>query len=353
MKDHLKILAFTNKTTSHMWRFDPIARRMNEQTEHEMFITEHTSWDPQIGTNGANIVIMEMLSSNTMVDTCKNMGAKVIYEADDAVLDTYGRERKNLMTVDESFRSSAIETIRKCDALTVATPTLKKSYERYTDAPIYVLPILMDFDYYADVMLLDMPERNTDEIRIGWFGSKGHYEDLKMVIPALKRVLDEVPEAKFVYAGFGGMESDSLVQQTLHGEDWFEEIPRERREFYQMAPAEYWKYRHRFMDIDVAISPLIDDEFNKAKSPTKFLEYAALKTPAVMSPTVYGDIVKHNKTGLIAKTEKDWYNHIKALVVDEKKRQQIAENAYEDVFDNYNIENRWMDFVKTYEKILG
>jgi glycosyltransferase involved in cell wall biosynthesis len=350
-KDHLKILAFTNGTASHIWRFDPVARRLNERTEHEMAVTTYDQWNND--TIGANIVIMEMLSSHSMVETCKNMGAKVIYEADDAVLDTYGRERKNLMHVDENFRASAIETIRKCDALTVTTPELKESYARYTDAPIFVLPIYMDYQYYGDVIATDPPERNTDEIRIGWFGSKGHLEDLKMILPALRRVMEKNKKIKLVYSGFGGMGSENPVMDIMWGEDVFKEIPRERREFYQMANEEYWKYRHRFMDIDIGLAPLIDDEFNRAKCPTKWLEYSVLQTPTVASPTVYGNVIANGKTGLIAKTEDEWFNHIMALANDEKLRNKIAMGASEEVRDKHNVEDHWKDWQTVYETVYA
>lgn len=323
---------------------------MNERTEHEMAVTTHDQWNND--TIGANIVIMEMLTSHSMVETCKNMGAKVIYEADDVVLDAYGRERKNLMHVDDGFRSSAIETIRKCDAVTVATEAMKENYARFTDAPIYVLPILMDYDFYGPAELIDMPKRNTDEIRIGWFGGKAHFEDLRMVLPALKEVIERDKRVKFIYCGYGGMESDSLAMEAQWGEDVLKEIPRERREFVPGAPEDYWPYKHRFMDLDIGIAPLVDDGFNRAKCPTKFLEYATLKTPAVCSPTVYEKVVQPGKTGLIARDTKEWANHLLALVKDEKLRRKLAEGASEDVRDNHNIEDRWQEWVRVYQSVL-
>lgn len=350
MKDHLKILAFTNKTASHIWRFDGIARRMNERTEHEMAVTTHDQWNRD--TIGANIVIMEMLSSHSMVETAKNMGAKVIYEADDVVLDAYGRERKNLQHVDNDFRSSAIETIRKCDAVTVATEAMKENYSRYTDKPVYVLPILMDYGFYGHAVNIQMPERNTDEIRIGWFGGKSHFEDLKMVLPAIKEVLERDERVKFIYCGYGGTGGESLAMEAAWGEDVLKDIPRERREFVPGANEDFWPWKHRFLDLDIGIAPLIDDEFNRAKCYTKWMEYSALRTPAVVSPTVYGKVVKHGETGLIANTTEEWVNHIMALVQDKKLREKIGNAASVEVEQHHNLEDRWEDWIKVYTEIL-
>ena len=350
-KDHIKALFFTNSTASHIWRADGIARRMNERTEHEMAVTTHDQWNND--TIGANIVIMEMLTSHAMVETCKNMGAKVIYEADDVVIDAYGRERKNLMHIDKNFRSSAIETIRKCDAVTVATEAMKENYARFTDAPIYVLPILMDYQFYGIPEVIEMPERNTDEIRIGWFGGKGHFEDLKMVLPAIKEVLERDKRVKFIYCGYGGMESDSLAMQAQWGEDVFKDIPRERREFVPGAPEDWWAHKHRFLDLDIGIAPLVDDYFSNSKCPTKWLEYSVFKTPAVCSKPVYSKVVKNGKTGLIANTTEEWKNHLLALVKDPILRQKIGTAASEDVRENHNLEDRWEEWVDTYQEILA
>lgn len=347
----LKILCFTNGTESHIWRFDPVARRINNDTPHQMAITKWDQWKDT--TLGADIIILEMLSGHQMVETSHNMGAKVIYEADDAVLDTYGNERNNLQQVDNNFRSKAIETIRKCDAVTVTSEVLAENYRRFTDKPVYVLPILMDFEYYGDAADIVMPERNTDEIRLGWFGGKSHFDDLKMIIPTIKKMLDKYPKLKFIYAGYGGMGSDSLAMQTLWGEDVFEVIPRHRREFVPGVPGEYWKYKHRFMDLDIGICPLIEDEFNKNKVATKWLEYSAMSTPSICSPTVYKDIVKHNKTGIIADTPKEWEKAFSRLIEDAELRKKLGKQAKQDVLKNHNIETRWHEWLKVYREIVA
>lgn len=349
-KEGLKILAFTNDTASHVWRFDPQARRMNEQTPHQMALAPASRWGGD--TLGADIVIMEMLSGTAMVDTAHNMGAKVIYEADDPVTDTYGKERKNLMHVSEEHKSSSIETIGKVDAVTTTNEILAKNLRRYTDAPIYVMPILMDYLYYGEAVSVELPKRNTDEIRIGWFGGAGHFEDLRMVLPALRKLIEKDKRVKFVYCGYGGMESESLAMKAQWGEDVLKEIPRERREFMPGVPEEYWPMKHRFMDLDIGICPLIDDNFNKHKEGTKWLEYSALGIPAVCSSTVYDRYVSHGKTGLIAKTEDGWYGSLLELIRKSNLRKQIGISAEKEVRDNYNADTSWQRWVKIYQDIV-
>lgn len=350
MKKELQILAFTNGTASHVWRFDAISRRINEQTKHSMFTTTHEAWNNDIV--GANLVILEMLASSNIVDTCHNLGAKVIYEADDAIIDTYGRERKNLQQLNEKFRGSAIETIRKCDAITVTNEHLAENYRRFTDKPIHVLPIYMDYRYYGDAINIKLSERNTSEVRIGWFGSKGHFEDLRMIVPALKEVLEKYKEAKFVYVGYGeGGQSASQI--GIWGEEEvFKEIPRERREFAPGAPAEYWPFKHRLLDFDIGIAPLIDDDFNKNKVNTKWLEYSVLEIPTVASSTVYGEHIDHGKNSFIADTHDEWVEYLSKLIEGKALRNRMGKAAAKEVKKNWNIDDHWMEWVKIYEDML-
>lgn len=357
--NQLNVLAFTNGTASHIWRFDPIAERMIKHTDHRMVVVPHNAWDDDI--YGANIVILEMLTGPHIVDTCHNLGAKVIYEADDAVIDSYGRERANLQHIGPKWRKAAIETLRKVDAVTVSNKILADNYARFTDAPIFVLPIYMDFDLYKQAIDFEMPKRNTDEIRIGWFGSRGHLEDLKMITPALKEVLKKYPQARFVYSGFGGMSSDRSVTEIGWGEDVFKELPRDQREFVIGVPEYYWPMRHRFLDFDIGLCPLVDDEFNHNKVATKWLEYSALKTPSVCSPTVYQEnpfgegkpTVEDGKTGFIAKSTKDWVDAISKLVEDAKLRKSMGKAAYREVDKNWNIDKTWTNWIDAYEKVLA
>jgi O-antigen biosynthesis protein len=260
--------------------------------------------------------------------------------------------RRLILMEGNDFRSNMIQTIRKCDALTVTNQALAENYARFTDKPIYVLPIYMDYDYYGDAIKTKLPKRNTDEVRIGWFGSKSHFEDLRMVLPAIKNVLDKYKNVKFVYVGYGHG-STNLGQMSVWGEEEvFQEIPRDRREFAEGVVEGYWPFRHRMLDFDIGICPLVDDEFNQAKVNTKWLEYSVFETPSVVSPTVYGESVKHGETGLIASTVEEWEESLTKLVENEELRKKIGKAAAKEVAEKWNMEDYWEKWVDVYSKTL-
>lgn len=353
----INILAFTNDTASPKWRFDGIARHFNLETQHAMYVTSHKNWNGK--TMGADIVILELLTAPEMVKTCQAKGAKVVFEADDAFIDTYTEEeRKNLQHMNPKWREQAIETIKLCDALTVTNHYLKENFARYTDKPIYILPNYVDLDWYGKPGRLPI-ERATDEIRIGWFGSKGHYEDLRMVVNAIKRVIDKYPQAKFIYMGYGGFSSDRKSTEVGWGEDVFHEIPRSRREFFRPVDADLWPEKLRLLDLDLGLAPLVDDPFNHCKSPIKWMEYAMAGVPAVVSPTVYaehpeeknGSVVTHGSTAFVANTEDEWFEYISRLVEDARVRKAMADEALAEVERRWYLSKNLTRFEKVYRNI--
>ena len=345
----LSILAFTNNTASTYWRFNGIADRINKRTPHAMFVTPFASWNGE--TEGADLVVLEQLTGVEVVNICHRKGAKVIFEADDAMLDSYGQERKNLQRVIGQFKSNAIETIKLCDALTVTSDVLKKNYERFTKKPIYVLPNYLDLDWYGDEPL--HIQRTTDEIRLGWFGSKGHFEDLREIMPVLKKLIDKYPNLRLVYCGYGGFSSDRLMTEVGWGEDVFKEIPRERREYYLAVPPDYWPIKHKLLDLDIGIAPLKDDYFNTCKTNIKYLEYSILRTPTVCSNVLYGEVVKHGETGFLAKTPDEWEKYLSMLIEDSKLRKTIGKAAQHYVKKKWDVELHWEKWLNAYKEVLG
>ena len=76
--------------------------------------------------------------------------------------------------------------------------------------------------------------------------------------------------------------------------------------------------------------------------PSKYLQYA---------PVVYGNYIKHNKTGVVARNG-EWFECLDDLIQNKDKRKEIAENAYNRVKLKYSEEcsdiwiNAYRDLIK-------
>jgi glycosyltransferase involved in cell wall biosynthesis len=344
-RGYMNILSFTNETGSKHWRLQSIANYVNANTQHEWAVVPSSMWNGDI--LGADIVIAQMWRNPEGVETAKKQGAKVIYEADDIIIGVGGKDRKELMDLSKEATNQTIETIKACDLVTVTTESLAKHYRQFHNN-VVVLPNYMDFNWWGKAW---KSEKNTDEIRIGWAGSRSHREDLLLLVPVMKKILKKYPQTKFIYCGYGGMSSSSMSTAVGWGKDLFEELPRDRREFFIGVPLDYWAVKSKTLGLDIALAPLLDDEFNSGKSNIKWQEYSCNLTPGIYSDTVVYSNVKDGITGLKAKTEKDWMEAIEFYINHPKNAMKIAQNAFEDVLENWDLEKHYMDWIKTYGSI--
>jgi len=336
----MKIVAFSNDTGSVQWRLRGPANYINSLTDHEFAVGSHKDWEED--TMGADVVVAEMWRNPKGIDVCHEQGAKVVYDADDIIIGVGGKDRKTLMDLDEKQTKQTIDTIGKCDLVTVTTEVLAEHYRQFNDNVI-VLPNYMDYLWWGK----PLESRSRGYLRLGWAGSLSHREDLMMIAPVIEKICKDYDFVKFVYCGAGG-------KKGIYGEEIFNSIPSNQREYVTGVPLEYWPIKSKTLGLDIAIAPLLDDEFNSCKSSIKYYEYAANGVPGVYSDTVvYHDAIKHGETGYLAKTKGDWEKYLIELIMDEKKRQEIAVNAYKHVFENYNLDDHYEKWVKAYQKCLN
>jgi len=101
-----------------------------------------------------------------------------------------------------------------------------------------------------------------------------------------------------------------------------------------------WVEKWQEMPIDIGLAPLIDTSFNRSKSSIKYYEYGLREIPAVYSwVDPYIKTVREHKTGYLAQSEIEWYEKIKLLIENPKLRQEVAQNAREDVLSQYTIQD--------------
>lgn len=213
-------------------------------------------------------------------------------------------------------------TVANADVVTCTTVELGKQLRKYRPkGEIAVMPNLVDTSRF-----LPMKPNDTDEIRIGWQGGDAHFLDLLQIMPAIDKVFEKHKNAKFVTMGgyFPSLFSGELYKGRYEHIDWHSDI-------------NTYPLRVRDMKCDIMIAPLIKDRFNDCKSELKWLEYSALKVPGVYSKTVYGNEVKHGKTGLIADSVGEWEKYLNELIENKDLRKEIADKAYTRVSTYHNL----------------
>ncbi len=85
--------------------------------------------------------------------------------------------------------------------------------------------------------------------------------------------------------------------EVVHDRPFFDALESEHKNFTPIC--EYKTYLAKLGEAEIAFMPLVDNEFNRAKSDLKFIEAGACRVVALGSHVVYGGSVEDGKTGLL------------------------------------------------------
>jgi glycosyltransferase involved in cell wall biosynthesis len=224
----------------------------------------------------------------------------------------------------------AVERIlRSSDLVTVSVPHLAEQYRQHTDKPVVVLPNTIDG------VLLDVPQRRREpgeQLRVGWSGSPSHEIDWRQEAPGIAHGLRKTG-ARLVLMGY---DPRHIVK---HPDNEHHPWKRNLDEYYLVLTTYH-----------VAICPLIDDLFNRSKSPVKALEASALGIPVIASAArPYQDFVIHGETGFLVRREHEWASALRALANDEDMRYEMGANARRHA-SYFATANRAGDWIEAYQQ---
>lgn len=117
----------------------------------------------------------------------------------------------------------------------------------------------------------------------------------------------------------------SLRLDVVHDRALYDAIDTEYKAFAPTLP--YVEYGQRMARADLVWMPLADTPFNRKKSDLKFLEAAARGLVSIANPTIYGDVIQHQVTGILVDTPEQFYLEVKKLVDNPSLCRQIASAA--------------------------
>lgn len=98
---------------------------------------------------------------------------------------------------------------------------------------------------------------------------------------------------------------DKIEFVVVHDKEVFDSIPNAfRKTFNRTLPIS--QYMEILESCDLALLPLINNQFNKYKSDLKFIECCAAGVVPICSDTVYGEIDRQKAIGLFPKSHEQW-----------------------------------------------
>lgn len=182
---------------------------------------------------------------------------------------------------------------RSCDLVVCGNRFLAEKFSQW-NSNVVVIPTGVNTD-----LLQPIKNRVTEEtLIIGWIGTVGNYRYLKMIEPALTKVLSSFPNVRL-----------QIISSQF---PTFLEHLGEQLDFRLWQPGVENDLLPRFT---VGIMPLTDNEWARGKCSFKMLQYMAAGIPIVASPVgMNADILASKPVGLAARNNAEWCDAILVLL---------------------------------------
>lgn len=158
---------------------------------------------------------------------------------------------------------------------------------------------------------------------IGYMGTGGHSQDLASVLPALTRLMDELPDLRF--ETFGTVSPPA--EMARYG----------ARYLHHPGIADYDDFLAGLCNLGwwVGIAPLEGNPFNRCKADTKWVEYTIAGLAVVASDLPVYHRASSDGTGMLAGSDVEWADSLRRLVCDGVQRQRMVQAAQRKLRSSY------------------
>lgn len=295
-----------------------------------------------------DLVVMQRIATprqTRLVSAFQRLGIAVVVDVDDLLSDIEA-DNKSFNYWNDEFdgmpRYKFLEqATHLADLVTVATPALARKYAKH--GRVEVLRNGLPNHAYADPnVVYNEHSKNPDEYVIGWSGSlSSHPHDLEVMGGAVRRAMDQDKRLRFHVVGDAEpvAQALNLDPSRVTGTGW---LPFE-------------EYHVALREIDLALVPLKESRFNRAKSHLKALEFSAAGAMVLTSPLPEQVHLAQKVPTGVAHNEQEWENVIiGASALDEYVAERMAQDRAEVVRSTaqWAYANRAGEWVRAWQRAI-
>jgi glycosyltransferase involved in cell wall biosynthesis len=255
-----------------------------------------------------------------IVGIANREGIPVVYDLDDLFFLLPEDHPDRVLHHFTSSLFPMLQAVIEADLVTVTTPKLGEILSQFAKR-VAVIPNYLD----DNIWNLKDPQISTfGKLIIGYMGTNSHRPDLLQIFPVLSRLKEKYQEK--IGFRFWGIEPIDELQPSLD------------IEWYPFHTLDYRKFVEFFLtqQADIFIAPLVDNLFNRCKSPIKFFEYSALGSPVVFSSIEpYSNIVENGVNGFLASSLQEWEIFLSQLIESNELRVNVALKAQRSIKDKW------------------
>jgi glycosyltransferase involved in cell wall biosynthesis len=278
----------------------------------------------------------------TLVARAKRLGKRVLFDVDDLIfdvallplfLDTIGGAAHPSSTLDHWFAcaSRLQATLSLCDGVLVTNDYLADCVRRIVNVPIRIIP------NFINVQQVNLSRRiyarkwaagfaSAGGPTIGYFsGSPTHDRDFQLAAPAIRELMDELPELNLLAVGHLNLPA----------------VLQDRADRIETRPLQdFLRLQNLIGSVEVNIIPLQNNAFTNAKSELKYFEAAAVGTITVASPThVYQRAITDGVNGFLARSY-EWKAKLRTALSQRDSYGKRARAACEHAIAQYSWSNQ-------------
>lgn len=264
------------------------------------------------------------------IEKAKSNNKTVFFDIDDLVFSKeYTRDIKHLKKLSKDELKLYYdgvkrmgETLKLCDYAITTTPTLSKELKKYVKEVYINRNVSSESMVKYSLSAMKNVSKKEDKVIIGYLsGSITHNEDFELILPVVKRVMEE---NKNVYLKICGLLDIPTELEHLKGR-------------ILASPFVSWeKLPTIISSIDINLAPLVDNLFNNAKSENKWTEAALCSVPTIASNCgAFKEVIKNKHDGILCKDIDSWYKELTNLIKNAEYRKAIGKNAQDKVLKNY------------------
>ncbi len=254
----------------------------------KVFIVQRTAYD-------------DLNTAQLFVENLNKAKAMLVLDSDDAfsVINKSHPEHNEHSERDEALQF----LVSKANQTWLSTNRLKESVSQTTEA--LVINNGLDKRLWSGTKLR-RPKINDKLLRLVYMGTGTHDQDLSMIMPELDKLAEKYPDCfVLTIVGVASVLPERPWLQRWHVRRGLTIYPKFVRSFLKKGP------------FDIGLSPLVDNDFNRAKSDIKCLDYLAAgilpmvsDTEAYKNPELDTFVIKPTK-------ESDgWYKALEKVISD-------------------------------------
>jgi glycosyltransferase involved in cell wall biosynthesis len=242
------------------------------------------------------------------------------------------------LALNRSRLDNVKEVVSMADMVTVTTPILAGVFREFNDN-VRILPNCVDLNEWKKLPL----EKNDSSIRLYWGGGMSHWEDLLLIRDTLKRICEKYENVKIVMLGW----MPEGFEETFPG----------RVEFHPWSNFYAYSYKYASLGVDIALIPLVDNEFNRCKSCIKWIEASSLEIPSVVSyVSPYKELESLSDKDLAVFIDgngpESWFKGISELIDNPELRKRIGAEARNVVERHFDINTQYNQWLNAYSEVL-